>query len=75
MKKLVLFSILLGTAGLAAAQERGRVLSATPIVQQVAYPRQVCSNETVYSGQRNTGGAPWLLKVRPTSPMASMSPF
>lgn len=56
MKKLVLFSILLGTAGLAAAQERGRVLSATPIVQQVAYPRQVCSNETVYSGQRNTGG-------------------
>lgn len=56
MKKLVLFSILLGTAGLAASQEHGRVLSATPIVQQVAYPRQVCSNETVYSGQRNTGG-------------------
>ena len=60
MKKLVLFSILLGTAGLAAAQERGRVLSATPIVQQVAYPRQVCSNETVYSGQRNTGGRRWV---------------
>jgi uncharacterized protein YcfJ len=56
MKKLVLFSIVLGTAGLAAAQEQGRVLSVTPIVQQVAYPRQVCSNETVYSGQRTTGG-------------------
>ncbi|MBH1978262.1 MAG: glycine zipper 2TM domain-containing protein [Comamonadaceae bacterium] len=56
MKKLVLFSIVLGTAGLAAAQEQGRVLSVTPIVQQVAYPRQVCSNEIVYSGQRTTGG-------------------
>ena len=56
MKKLVLFSIILGTAGLAAAQERGRVLSVTPIVQQVAYPRQVCGNETIYSGQRTTGG-------------------
>ena len=47
MKKLVLFSIILGTAGLAAAQERGRVLSVTPIVQQVAYPRQVCGKETI----------------------------
>ena len=56
MKKLVLFSIIASTAGLAAAQEQGRVLSATPIVQQVAYPRQVCTNETVYSGQNTTGG-------------------
>jgi hypothetical protein len=30
--------------------------SATPIVQQVAIPRQVCTNETVYTGQRTTGG-------------------
>jgi len=56
MKKLVLFSLIAASAGLAAAQERGRVLSATPIVQQVAIPRQVCGNETVYSGQRTTGG-------------------
>lgn len=56
MKRLVLFSLIAASAGLAAAQERGRVLSATPIVQQVAIPRQVCSNETVYSGQRTTGG-------------------
>lgn len=56
MKKLVLFSLIAACAGLAAAQERGRVLSATPIVQQVAIPRQVCNNETVYSGQRTTGG-------------------
>lgn len=56
MKRLVLFSLIAACAGLAAAQERGRVLSATPIVQQVAIPRQVCSNETVYSGQRTTGG-------------------
>ena len=32
------------------------MLSATPIVQQVAIPRQVCTNETVYTGQRTTGG-------------------
>jgi len=56
MKKLVLFSLIAASAGLAAAQERGRVLSSTPIVQQVAIPRQVCSNETVYTGQRTTGG-------------------
>lgn len=56
MKRLVLFSLIAASAGLAAAQERGRVLSATPIVQQVAIPRQVCSNETVYTGQRTTGG-------------------
>ncbi len=56
MKKLVLFSLIASAAGFAAAQEQGRVLSATPIVQQVAYPRQVCTNETVYSGQRNSGG-------------------
>ncbi len=56
MKKLVLLSIIASTAGLAVAQEQGRVLSATPIVQQVAYPRQVCTNETVYTGQNTTGG-------------------
>ena len=56
MKKLVLLSIIAGTTGLATAQEQARVLSATPIVQQVAYPRQVCGNETVYSGQNTTGG-------------------
>lgn len=47
MKKL----LILGAMGLigvgAMAQEVGRVLSATPVVQQVAVPRQVCNNEAV----------------------------
>lgn len=55
MKSIIIFSALavIGTA--ASAQEQGRVLSATPIVQQVATPQQVCGNETVYSGNRTTG--------------------
>ncbi len=56
MKKAIAFTFLAATAALASAQEQARVLSATPIVQQVAIPRQVCSNETVYTGQRTTGG-------------------
>lgn len=56
MKKAIAFTVLAATAALASAQEQARVLSATPIVQQVAIPRQVCSNETVYTGQRTTGG-------------------
>jgi uncharacterized protein YcfJ len=47
-------SVLLCSAGLAAAfgaqaqaQESGRVISSTPIVQQVAVPRQVCNNQPV----------------------------
>ena len=56
MKKAIAFTVLAATATLASAQEQARVLSATPIVQQVAIPRQVCTNETVYTGQRTTGG-------------------
>ena len=56
MKKQVLLSIIASAAGLAAAQEQARVVSATPIVQQVAYPRQVCANETVYGAPKTTGG-------------------
>jgi len=54
MKKAIAFTVLAATATLASAQEQARVLSATPIVQQVAIPRQVCTNETVYTGQRTT---------------------
>ncbi|NMM82450.1 hypothetical protein B2J86_16185 [Acidovorax sp. SRB_14] len=56
MKKLALFSLLACTAALASAQEQARVLSSTPIVQQVAVPQQVCGNETVYTGPQTTGG-------------------
>lgn len=58
MKKWALFPLL--AAGAApwahAQQEQARVLSATPIVQQVAVPQQVCGNETVYTGPRTSGG-------------------
>lgn len=62
MKKLVVFSVLAGAslASLAQAQEQGRVLSSTPIVQQVAIPQQVCGNETV-AMQRPSSGAGALL--------------
>lgn len=57
MNKIIVVA-LLGSAALAAqAQEQGRVLSATPITEQVAIPQQVCGNETVYSGARPTTGA------------------
>ncbi|CAN7352943.1 glycine zipper 2TM domain-containing protein [Acidovorax sp. LjRoot129] len=55
MKKIVLFSALAAVATVASAQEQGRVLSATPVVQQIATPQQVCGNETVYNGNRTTG--------------------
>ena len=56
MKKILLFSLIAGASALAVAQEQGRVLSVTPVVEQVAVPRQVCGNETVYSGPRTSGG-------------------
>jgi uncharacterized protein YcfJ len=41
-----------------AQEEQGRVLSSTPVVQQVAVPREVCSDERVtYQGQPSGAGA------------------
>ncbi|HWI82267.1 glycine zipper 2TM domain-containing protein [Ramlibacter sp.] len=49
MKNLVLLSTMgllaAGGATIANAQELGRVLSATPVIQQVAVPRQVCTTQ------------------------------
>lgn len=54
----------LALAGLAAAsagafaqtaQEMGRVISSTPVIQQVAVPRQVCSNQPVAVQQPKSG--------------------
>ena len=56
MKKIALFSLLAGAAAVAGAQEQGRVISTTPIVQQVAVPQQMCDNQTVCTGQQTTGG-------------------
>ena len=55
MKKTALFLGALAVATVATAQEQGRVLSATPVVQQVGIPQQVCGNETVYGGAPNSG--------------------
>lgn len=46
----------LGAAGWAGAAEYGRVISSTPVTQQVAVPQQVCSVEQG-SGYRSGGGA------------------
>ncbi len=41
----------------AFAQEQGRVISTTPVIQQVAVPRQVCSNEQVITQSQQKSGA------------------
>ncbi len=58
MKKWTVAAI--GVAAFASgwAQDVGRVLSATPVVQQVAVPRQVCSTEQIsYQGPKSGAGA------------------
>ncbi len=58
MNKTIVFTVLAAAALAAhAQQEQGRVLSATPVTQQVAIPQQVCGNETIYSESRPTTGA------------------
>jgi uncharacterized protein YcfJ len=59
MKKTVLFSAvfaaLAGASALASAQEMGRVISSTPMIQQVAVPHQVCTTEPVVTSAPKTG--------------------
>ncbi len=45
MKKSLLLSALMLSGGLCLAQELGRVISATPVVQQLGVTRQVCPAE------------------------------
>lgn len=56
MKNLLLLSAATLASGLSMAQEVGRVISATPVVQQVNSPRQVCATEPV-AVQRPRSGA------------------
>jgi uncharacterized protein YcfJ len=59
MKKTVLFSAMGALAAwgsIASAQEFGRVISSTPVVQQVPVARQVCNNQPVAVQQPNSGG-------------------
>jgi uncharacterized protein YcfJ len=64
MKTPVLIPVMTGLLALAgsgvahAQDEQGRVISSTPIIQQVAVPREVCSDQQVtYQGQKSGAGA------------------
>ena len=56
MKRLFLLTTAMVTSSLCAAQELGRVISTTPVVEQVGVPRQVCTSEQV-TVQRPKSGA------------------
>jgi uncharacterized protein YcfJ len=60
MKKALVLSTLAAAAGLAAVPASAmdilaRVISSTPVVQQVAVPRQVCTNQPVITQSPNSG--------------------
>jgi uncharacterized protein YcfJ len=58
MKKAVLFTaigLLVSAGPVAAVEEVGRVISSTPVIQQVAVPRQVCNNQPMVVQQPNSG--------------------
>ncbi|MFT7115160.1 MAG: hypothetical protein ACI9I0_000363 [Rhodoferax sp.] len=55
MKKKLIWVLALTSNGLALAQDVGQVISSTPIIQQVAIPRQVCNTEQVAVQQPRSG--------------------
>jgi len=64
MKTPILIPVMTGLLALAgsgvahAQDEQGRVISSTPVIQQVAVPREVCSDQQVtYQGQKSGAGA------------------
>lgn len=56
MRKTLLFATLGLVAFAASAQETGRVISSVPVIQQVAVPRQVCTQAQVVQQQPSSGG-------------------
>jgi uncharacterized protein YcfJ len=50
-----LATMAMGASGSASAVEMARVLSATPVIQQVAIPRQVCNDQQVVVQQPKSG--------------------
>lgn len=56
MKKHLVFPLLGLAAFAAGAQEVGQVLSSVPVIQQVAVPRQVCSQQPVAVQPSTSGG-------------------
>jgi len=55
MKTIFVPAVLALSTGLSTAQEVGRVISSTPVIEQVAQPRQVCGTETVPAGSPRSG--------------------
>ena len=54
---LATFGVLASVATASGAQELGRVISSTPVIAQVAVPRQVCSQQQVQvQGQKSGAG-------------------
>lgn len=59
MKQIILLSAmgaLASVATVAGAEEVGRVISSTPVIQQVAVPRQVCNAQPVAVQRPSSGG-------------------
>lgn len=57
MKNIAITSVLLIVCGLAQAQEVGQVLSRSAVYQQVAVPRQSCTQTTAANAPTSGGGA------------------
>jgi uncharacterized protein YcfJ len=58
MKKMAVLSVSLVSSVLCLAQEVGQVISSTPVMQQVAVPRQVCATEQqAIPAQKSGAGA------------------
>ena len=58
MKQIGIAILIAGASFGAVAEEFGRVLSATPVLQQISTPRQVCTVEKVLvPGQKSGAGA------------------
>jgi len=55
MNKFLLLSAAMAAGGTAMGQDFGQVVSSTPILQQVAVPRQVCSVQQVQVQPRKSG--------------------
>lgn len=55
MKKRMLATAALFACGLVMAQDMGRVISSTPVLQQVGVPRQVCTTEEMEVQYPKTG--------------------
>lgn len=55
MKKLLVLLAALVASGVCGAQEFGRVISSTPVIQQMAVPRQVCGTEQVVVQPQKSG--------------------